>query len=107
MLCLVFNIWLLTKKSEYTNKARNSQWRNNENHWYIPKVFLFLNHRHNSHIQIAASSEKAATLKNIFSYFPIFQIYKPFLCICPLSTMYVFDFLFLRGIDRVVNRAVP
>lgn len=75
MLCLVFSIWLLTMKSESTNKARNSQWRNNENHWYFPRDFLFLNHisvfLHNSNIQRAASSEKAATLKNIFPYFTL------------------------------------
>lgn len=73
MLCLVYSIWLLTMKSESTNEARNSQWRNNENHWYFPRVFLFLNHisgfLHNSHIQIAASSGKTVTLKNIFPYF--------------------------------------
>lgn len=73
MLCLVFSIWLLTTKSESTNEARNSQWRNNENHQYFPRLFLFLNHISgfllNSHIQIAASSEQAGILKNIFPYF--------------------------------------
>jgi len=107
MLCLVFSIWLLTTKSESTNEARNSQWRNNENHWYFPRVFLFLNHisgfLHNSHIRIAASSEKANTLKNIFPYFPS----KFLLSIHPLSTRLMVDFLLLQDVDKAVNRAVP